>query len=760
MQFLQPALLAGAALFVVPLVIHLLNRQRHKRRPWAAMEFLLRAYQKQRSRLRNENLLLLLLRCLVPIALALAIARPLLEAATNLLGGNGVVHHVIVLDASYSMGVRQDGGQSPFERARALIGALLDGFERATDRTDKVTFVVAGVRPRFLCRGDLSLDAVRNQWLLAQRAEDGAGDLGETLHQVADAIEQDDAPQTRIYLFTDLQARALGQQLVAGSATTTMQAPTGPELRDTVRDHLAQLQKREATELFCIDTGPFAATASGGSLDNVQLTGLDLDQPAAVQRTPVTFVARLHNRGLAAADCQVTLDVDGSEPMRKVVTVPAGAEGEAEFQVVFREPGRRRVRVALQNDALAADDEWFRSVEVRDRIRVLLVDGAAGGDPLKSYAYCWRGRLDPDPTALPTFAVQAVDAVSLLGGQCSPLDHDVIVLADVDRLNARAAKALLDALRAGRGVVVAYGPGVDAVSYNLHLYAGGEGPQPFRLQEPRGGEPGGSVLRTPALVLPEHPLFAEFEEEIYREVLQAIPVWRWFGLAAGSLTADAVVLARLTDAEQSPLLVARDFGEGRFVALTSPLASEFEAGRWNRLDDPMVSFPLLHGLVKWLALPAIDNFQVQVGGALSCSLPARPENIELQRPERDGRPKAPVGDEPRALPAGRYQLPAVSDTVYAGFYGIDCVLDREAGKEPVSLPFAVDLDPADGDLRYLSHADARAAGVEHVGDKLPTVATASEHAQSNELGPLFLWLTLLFVLGEGALARYVSVRRS
>ncbi|MFN9703613.1 MAG: BatA domain-containing protein, partial [Planctomycetota bacterium] len=94
MTFLNPALALGALLFAVPLVIHLLNRQRHKRRPWAAMEFLLKAYQKQRNRLRNENLLLLLLRCLVPIALALAVARPVLEQAAALLGSGGVVHHV------------------------------------------------------------------------------------------------------------------------------------------------------------------------------------------------------------------------------------------------------------------------------------------------------------------------------------------------------------------------------------------------------------------------------------------------------------------------------------------------------------------------------------------------------------------------------------------------------------------------------------------------------------------------------------------
>ena len=127
MQFLNPALLAGALLFAVPLLIHLLNRQRHKRRPWAAMEFLMRAYQKQRNRLRRENLLLLLLRCLIPIMLALAIARPLLQDAMALLTGGGTVHHVFVVDSSYSMGLRVEGAQGGSMLSLFLLEALLQG---------------------------------------------------------------------------------------------------------------------------------------------------------------------------------------------------------------------------------------------------------------------------------------------------------------------------------------------------------------------------------------------------------------------------------------------------------------------------------------------------------------------------------------------------------------------------------------------------------------------------------------------------------
>ena len=781
MQFLNPALLAGALLFAVPLVIHLLNRQRHKKRPWAAMEFLLRAYQKQRNRLRNENLLLLLLRCLVPIVLALAIARPVLQAAAGLLGGSVVVHHVVLVDGSYSMGMRQDGGQSPFDKARTLVGRLLDGFEASTERNDKVTLVLAGTRPRFLARGDLALQTARNQWLQMQKPEDAGGDLGEALRQVVDAVEETNDPEVQVYVFSDQQQHALGAALqtpaggdkpkpptapalpnpAAGAAATSDAAPPANDLADTLRDHVERLQKRPGTQVHWIDVGPFASGKTGGSVDNVQLTDLRISQPAAVLRSAVEVVATIRNRGQAAQNVEVTLDVDGAEPMRKLVAVPAGGEGEADFQLSFREPGKRRVRASLTNDVLAADDERFLVVDVRERIRVLLVDGEANGDPLLAYRTVFQSVLDPDPTALPTFAVETVDTVALLGGQCTPKNHDVVVLADVERLNNRAAAALVEALQAGRGLFVAFGERTDADSFNLLLHESGAGPQPFRLLRALGAPAGSSTVRAPQIELPDHPLLREFEEAIYRDVLQAIPVWRWLGSSADSLHPDAAVVLRVTDAERSPLLVAHPFGEGKAVFLTSPLASEFKADRWNRLDDPMVAFPLLHGLVKWLALPANDPFHVPVGGELVCSLPARPEDVEVQRPERDGRPRAPLAEEPVALPGNRFRLPSLSDTPFAGFYVFDCKLEREAGKEALSLPFAVNVAVDEGELRYASHDELRQAlALTRVLDALPQIVDVQQDGKQGELGPTLLLLTLLFVLGEAALARYVSVRRS
>lgn len=755
MQFLNPALLAGALLFAVPLLIHLLNRQRHKRRPWAAMEFLLRAYQKQRNRLRNENLLLLLLRCLIPVLLALAIARPVLREAVALLTGGGTVHHVFVLDASYSTGASPDGAPSPFEHARTMVGRLLDRFEANPNRNDKVTMVLAGTRPRFLVRGNLDLGAARNAWLSTLKPDDAAGDLGDALHQVADALDESTDASTQVYVFSDLQRQSFGDDTLPTPATDD-----DPQLTETLRDTVQRLTDRDGTQLHWIDTGPIAS-GDGGRVDNVQITDLRLSDPTAVQKAPAEAIATLRNVGAATRTAEVTLEIDGGEPMRKLIEIPPGAESEADFQLSFRTPGHHRLRASLVFDALRADDERFLTVDVRDRIRILLVDGRASAEPLLSYDALWRAMLDPDPDLLPTFAVETVDLLTLLGGQCRPQDFDVVVLADVDRLNGTATALLGDALRAGRGLLVQFGANCDPDSFNLHLYDGGNGPMPYRLLAPVGGAQGSSTVRAPSIVVEQHGILAEFEEDIYREILQAIPLWRWFTIAPDSLTDGARVILQVTDAARTPLLTANEYGEGRAVFLNSPIASEFDADRWNRLDDPLVAFALLHGMTRWLALPAGDPFSVEVGGELGCSVAARPIDLQIERPERDGRPRTSPGGDARALPGGRFQLPSFRDTRFAGFYECSMTLDHDTDRQPLRLPFAVNVAPAEGELTYASRSEAaQALGIERVLDSLPVAASADDDPDRSEFGPSLLLLTLLFVLGEAALARYVAVRRS
>lgn len=102
-MLLYPALAIGFAFVAVPLLVHLINLLRHRRTKWAAMDFLLASYRKQRKWIVLRQLLLLLSR--------LALAAVLIALLAGLVGGKRLVrliggqttHHVVVLDDSYSM---------------------------------------------------------------------------------------------------------------------------------------------------------------------------------------------------------------------------------------------------------------------------------------------------------------------------------------------------------------------------------------------------------------------------------------------------------------------------------------------------------------------------------------------------------------------------------------------------------------------------------------------------------------------------------
>ena len=77
MTFLQPFVLLGLPLVLVPVIIHLLNRLRHRPKPWAAMRFLLSATRSSTSHAKLRQFLILLCRVLAVAMLILFLARPL-----------------------------------------------------------------------------------------------------------------------------------------------------------------------------------------------------------------------------------------------------------------------------------------------------------------------------------------------------------------------------------------------------------------------------------------------------------------------------------------------------------------------------------------------------------------------------------------------------------------------------------------------------------------------------------------------------------
>ena len=117
MSFLNQALLFGLFAVSIPIIIHLMNRRRFRRVPWAAMRFLNVSVEQNQRRMRLEDWILLILRCALVALLALAVARPVVEGLRGLPGSK--VAAAVILDTSASMGTTAGDG-TRLDRARDL----------------------------------------------------------------------------------------------------------------------------------------------------------------------------------------------------------------------------------------------------------------------------------------------------------------------------------------------------------------------------------------------------------------------------------------------------------------------------------------------------------------------------------------------------------------------------------------------------------------------------------------------------------------
>src|SRR3954464_15237592 len=106
MSFLTPFFLAGLGALAIPVIVHLIQRERKRVVEFPSLMFVRRIpYQSVRRR-RIRHWFLLLLRAGASALIVLAFARPLTQpgAMTPTAAANGARDVVIVLDQSASMG--------------------------------------------------------------------------------------------------------------------------------------------------------------------------------------------------------------------------------------------------------------------------------------------------------------------------------------------------------------------------------------------------------------------------------------------------------------------------------------------------------------------------------------------------------------------------------------------------------------------------------------------------------------------------------
>jgi len=713
MAFLNSIWLWGslaAAGVSVPIIIHLLNRFKHRTVNQPAMDLLRRALIVRSRQVRLEDLLLLLLRCLALLLLASALSRPTLRGqSAQLLGGPRQIGAVVAIDASYSMNHR--GVASRFDRARDRARDLFASFEPGYP----VTLMLMADQPRVLLR-NVGFDRQRFIAALdeAEPAPEGLA-LERNLEQIETIVEELKTPVREVYLVTDAQAR------------------TWRSLSDTARQSLVNLDE-QANILF------YRVGSEGA--ENLTLSRFDLASGTLRQGTTARYVAVVTNHGqLPVTDAAVTLEVDGQPVDRRPLDpVQPGQTVSLPLFVRFEGAGTTRLTARLSADALETDNQRHAVASVRTLVRVLVVDGDPSDRPYESetdflVAALQPGRRGADGGALQVHRVNWLDLPAQQLG-----DFDVVMLANVVDLHPEQLNTLTAWVEAGGGLMLFVGDNVNPRVFNARMSRGDQPLSPIafdRLVEATGERRRGWSMASASR---EHRL-AGLLAGLPADLVESARLRRYL---AGELTDGATALWTIAGT-RTPVLAERPLGRGRVIAFASTA---------DRAWSDMPVFPmfpmLLHETVTHLTSPAYER-QLRVNQSLAIPLPRRPIGGEASVAGPDGGTTALAVIERDDRP-----IVELEATPQPGFYAVH----YEQGAAPLTV--AVNVDALEG-----ATATLEAAGVASAMQGLnvaviePGDAAASAIAEARvgrELWRELLIAALAVLLIESLLARWFSTR--
>jgi hypothetical protein len=799
-------LLGGAAAVAIPVAIHLLWRLRRQPQPWAAMRFLMQAYQKHRSRLRLEQILLLAVRCLVLLVAGLAMSGPMLTScsqqtspgsagsagklggATGNSGGGGGVIHLVIDDGLSSQTLSEDA-TARFEKLRAAALSVV----AASSADDRVAIWLSA-RPVEVAL-PLTMDhaqAVRTLEALTPRYS--RSDLSEALSRVATAVTQENLPAelTRVIVLSDLSV---------GSLPTEKAMP--------------------AEWSVLLNKAAFSLLKPAQPSDNTQITSMLLRQPMVVADplggTSAAAELKLQRFGSApAATSKITLwarSQTTGEPAwkdtSKTLSWAAGqtqATLEARFDLtaIAAESSSRSgalvtLGAALDDDQLIADNTRLASVEYRSRLQVGIVRGSETSASTNAI-----NRDTPDPKRWLTLALgpadranSSIETLDLSASNLTPATlatTDALLIVSPDQLPETAWLTLRQAL--ARGVVVWFftpptnQPAIwtTALTDKLNL--------PWDLSidpltpgiPPAPGTPGISSGR-PSDTSPTNanttdeaawsltlddpaPLNLKLLSADWQDLLRPVRIYKRLNVRQPQGSDKPWI--SLSDATRSPVMVVQKLDQGHVVLLATALDPA-----WTNLTVKPLFVPLLHETLRSLLAESSSPPQLRqwiTGQKIALPTAWRSAEYLSLSP---GSPAAPgnsggssTSNKATSLPQEEVRLPlsqlatsaspspdnkdALTRTTAAPRWpGIYRAVPALPGGQA-----AVNVDAAGGDTRTLDEQPLSkwltAAGPwQWLDPNNPFATTAAQRSKTNWGWPLLVVAAILLAL-ETLLARWFS----
>jgi len=507
-SFLAPAFLLGLAAIAVPVIIHLIHREKRVVVEFPSLMFLQRIPYKSVRRQKIRHLLLLILRCLAFALLAAAFARPFFERTQPAVATSGAREVVILLDHSASMGY---GSRWTSARAAAkkAVGTL------APD--DRATLVLFANDAAVATPPNAAPAAVAAAIDAAKLTSEGTR-YGAALKLASQIIASSKLPRREVVLVSDFQK-------------------TGWTTHDEVGFP-------RGTAITPIDV---AAAAS----PDLAVSRVTTDRDSAGPRDHVIVAARVTNTGAPDKPVSVSLAVGGRTVQTQSASIPAHGAKQIAFASIAVPNGATRGSVRLTPDSLPEDDIFDFTLAPDDAVPVLLVEPSGARD--NQSLFLSRALAIGDR---PSFRVDVKSASAL-----TPRDIDgraLVILDEVAPPGGPVGAQLRNLVQSGSGLLVIAGAnGANALPADWRTVM----PASAGATIDRTADAGGTL----SSIDYAHPIFEIFNAPRSGDFSTA----RFFRYRALSPSAGASVLARFDDG--APALVERTVGRGKILEWASTM---------------------------------------------------------------------------------------------------------------------------------------------------------------------------------------------
>jgi hypothetical protein len=394
LSLIHAGFLAAGLAVAIPIVIHLLFRQRARIERIGSLRFLRQIVKEHQRRRRVRQWLLLALRMLAIALLVLLFARPYWNTAAR----RGREQEIVLLvDRSASLQGRADGAETLFDQALQKVREEL----RRIDENAIVHVALAD---------STAVAEVAAENLDKSRVSNAATDFGLALGWAGDRLAASNRGQRQIIFYTDLQQSGLPR----GQPTPL---PEGVDL--------------------------LVKGLGGGIVRNVSVESAEAIHTELRPDRPVLVRAVIRNHGPASlSQIPVTCELIGpAGPVASSAHVDLPPQGRVvvELPCPLRDDGVYRGEVHITaDDLLPVDNRRFLAFEARHPDRVLLVDGQEGRSVYSNETYFLETalRLTTDETEGRLRAFEP-DRIAWEAGEGFPrLDgFRVVVLANLRRLS-------------------------------------------------------------------------------------------------------------------------------------------------------------------------------------------------------------------------------------------------------------------------------------------------------------------------------------